>query len=117
MDELLFTLETLCENHAQDCIGRALIKTFVRRLTELAYAGKIDEAKLNLLTNVTFARCVDARLEKDSADSAFSKAAYCDNPAPSDVLKELRQERGDAERELQDALTSLCAVALELLRA
>lgn len=116
MNEWVFTLDTIIDNYKSTAIGRSLIKVLVKRLEELAYKDKAIENAIRRWTLETLSDCVEKYQTKEDADSAYSRAAYRENPEPSEILKELRKDLSEAEKEFEASLIALKAETLELLR-
>lgn len=116
MDEWLFKLDTIIENYKGSVIGRSLVDVLVKRLEELAYKDEIIENTIQHWTLETLSDCVGKYQIKEEASSAYSKAAYRDNPEPPEVLKELRKELNEAEKEFEASLIALKTETLGLLR-
>lgn len=116
MDEWLFTLDTIIDNYKSTVIGRSLVNVLVKRLEELAYKDKAIENTMRRWTLETLSDCVEKYQIKEDANSAYSKAAFRDNPEPPEVLKELRKELNEAEKEFEASLIALKTETLGLLR-
>lgn len=116
MDEWLFTLDTIIDNYKSTVIGRSFVNVLVKRLEELAHSDKVVENTIRHWTLETLSDCVEKYQIKEAADSAYSKAAYRDNPEPPEILKELRKELNEAEKEFEASLIALKSETLGLLR-
>lgn len=116
MDEWLFILDTIIDNYKSTVIGRSLVNVLVKRLEELTHSDKVVENTIRRWVLETLSDCVEKYQIKEDASLAYSKAAYRDNPEPSEILKELRKELKEAEREFEDSLIALKAETLGLLR-
>ena len=116
MNEWLFTLDTIIDNYKSTVIGRSFVNVLIKRLEELAHSDKAVENTIRRWTLETLSDCVEKYQIKEDAESAYSKAAYRDNPEPPEILKELRKELNEAEKEFEDSLIVLKSETLELLR-
>lgn len=116
MDEWLFTLDAIIDNYKNTVIGRSLVDVLVKRLEELACKDKTIENTIQRWTLETLSNCVEKYQIKEDANSAYSKAAYRDNPEPSEILKRLRKELNEAEKEFEASLIALKTETLGLLR-
>lgn len=116
MDEWLFTLDAIIDNNKATVIGRSLVNVLVKRLEELARSDKVVENTIRRWTLETLSDCVEKYQIKEEASSAYSKAAYRDNPEPPEILKELRKKLNEAEKEFEASLIALKTETLGLLR-
>ena len=116
MNEWLFTLDTIIDNYKSTVVGRAFVNVLVKRLEELAYSDKVVENTIQRWVLETLSDCVEKYQIKEDASSAYSKAAYRDNPEPPEILKELRKELNEAEKEFEASLIALKTETLGLLR-